>query len=137
LRSESLEPAASGDTAPLEAEQAHSEQMADERSLETPTIAPAHGWVKPLAVWTPRGLDRRFASATQNRRLPLEPARSASPSPCTQIKPPERRGGVLVTAELMGDPKPNYVRTELRLDEDRSAPVGRDDSANSAGREAR
>ncbi len=41
--------------------------------------------------------------------------------------PPERRNVVLVTAELMGDPKPNYVRAELRQDEGRSAPVGQDD----------
>jgi hypothetical protein len=42
-------------------------------------------------------------------------------------KLPEKRGVFLVTAELMGDPKPDYVRAELRQDEGRSAPVGQDD----------
>ena len=39
-------------------------------------------------------------------------------------KPPEKRGVVLVTAGLMGDPKLNYVRAELRQDEGGSARQG-------------
>lgn len=105
-----------------------SEQTADRGRTETPTIAPARSWVKPLRVWAPgAGLDRRFASATRNRRLRLGPAQSASPSPCAQVKLPEKRGVVLVTAELMGDPKPEYLRAELRQDEGRSASVAPDD----------
>ncbi len=112
---------------PPEAEQAYSEQTADESSLETPTTAPARGWVKPLAVWAPEGRDRRFANATRNRRLPLGSARPASPSPCAPDKRPEKSGVVLVTAELMGDPTPNYVRSELRQDEGQQHPVGQGD----------
>ena len=38
-------------------------------------------------------------------------------------KRPEKRGAVLVTAQLMGDPKPSYARAEMRQDEGRSAPA--------------
>ena len=108
-------------------EQEDSEQTADEWSIETPTIAPARSWVKPLAVWVPEGRDRRFASATRNRRLPLGPAQPTSPSLFAPDKRPEKSGVILVTAELMGDPTRNYLRTEFRQDEGRSVEVGQDD----------
>ena len=112
----------------IEAEHADSEQTADQSSIESPNNCGPSAQLGEAVGGLGGGGSRcrRFASATRNRRLML-PARPVSPSRCAPIS--GRRGVdvVLVTAELMGDPKPGYVRAELRHDEGRSAPVGQDD----------
>jgi hypothetical protein len=107
----------------IEAEQADSEQTADEWSIETPTIAPARSWVKSLAVWG-RGGSR---SAVRLRNAKSALAAGAGATGLALAMRPDEPGVVWVTAKLMGDPKPNYVRAELRQDEGHSAPVGQDD----------
>jgi hypothetical protein len=111
------------DIQPLEAEEADSEQTADELSIETPTIA--RRWVKSLGVWAPGG----SRSAVRNTKSARAAGAGATGIALAMRlnEPPEKRGVVWVTAELMGDPKPNYVRAELRQDEGHSAPVGQDD----------
>jgi hypothetical protein len=108
-------------------EQADSEQTADEWSIEIPTFAPARSWVKPLAVWAP-GWPRSVVRQRNAKSVLAAGAGATGIALAMRLdEPPEKRGVVLVTAELMGDPKPNYVRAELRQDEGRSAPVGQDD----------
>ena len=101
----------------IEAEQADSEQTADESSIEAPTTAPAHSWVKPLAVSAPGG--SLSAVRERNTELALAAADCATGVAIAVRldRRPEKRGVVLVTAELMGDPNPDHVRTELREDE--------------------
>jgi hypothetical protein len=106
----------------LEAEQADSEQTADEWSIETSTIAPARSWVKSLAVWAP-GVSR---SALRQRHAKSARAAGAGATGIAAAmrpgEPPEKRGVAWVTAKLMGDPTPDYVRAELRQDEGRGVP---------------
>jgi hypothetical protein len=112
-----------------EIEAENSEQTTNESSIETPTTAaPARSWVKPLGVWAP-GAGARSAVRQRNAK-----SARAAVARATGValalrpdKPPEKRGVVLVTAGLMGDPKPNYVRVELRQDEGGTARVGQDD----------
>jgi hypothetical protein len=109
----------------IEAEPAD-EQTADEWSIETPTIPPARTWVKSLAVWAPGG--SRSAVRLRNARSALAAGAGATGVLAMRPdEPPKKRGVVWVTAELMGDPHPNYVRAEWRQDEGHSAAVGQDD----------
>ena len=99
----------------IEAKHADSEQTADQSSIETRTTAPARSWVKPLAVWAPR--ESRSAVRQRNPKSALDAAGATSVALAMRSdKRPEKRGAVLVTAELMGDPKPSYARAELRQD---------------------
>jgi hypothetical protein len=67
-----------------------------------------------------------FGGATSKGAKAL-PMNFQSPSAPLVGEVPQKRDLVLVTAALMGDPKPDYVRAELRQDEGGSAPVGPDD----------
>jgi hypothetical protein len=83
--------------------------------------------VKSLAIWTPVGsrstVRQRNAKSERNIRADATGAAVA-------MRPDEaleKCGLVLVTAELMGDPKPDHVRAELRQDEGGSASAGQDE----------
>ncbi len=120
----------------IEAEQADSEQTANESSIETPTTAPARRWVKPLAVWAPGG--SRSAVRQCNAKSELA-AGAGAPGVAFAMrtdKPPVKSGVVLVTAELMGDPTPNHVRAELRQDEGPQRPGWAGRLSEDAGRAA-
>ena len=109
-------------------EQTDSEQTANELSIESPTTAaPARSWVKPLTVWSPGGSRSAVRQRSAKSALAAGAGATGFALAMRPDKPPEKRGVVLVTVGLMGDPKPNYVRAELRQDEGRSAPVGQDD----------
>jgi hypothetical protein len=110
----------------IEAEQADSEQKADEWSIETPTTAPARNWVRSLAVWAPGASRSTLRQRNAKSALAAE-AGAAGIALMRPDEPPGKRGGVWVTAGLMGDPKPDYVRAELREDEGHSVPLGQDD----------
>jgi hypothetical protein len=105
-----------------EDEQADSEQTADESSIEAPTTAPVHSWVKPLAVWAPGGSRSAVRQCNAGSALAAEGGATGVAIAMRPDKRPEKRGVVLVTAELMGDPNPDHVRTELRQDERQQRP---------------
>ena len=69
----------------IDAEQADSEQTADESSIGAPTTAPAHLWAKPLAVLAPGGSRSAARQRNTDRRLPGGAARLASRSPYAPI----------------------------------------------------
>jgi hypothetical protein len=80
-----------------------------------------------LAIWTPVGsrstVRQRNAKSERNTRAGATGAAVAT----RPDDPLKKRGVVLVTAALMGDPKPDHVRAELRQDEGGSAPAGQDE----------
>jgi hypothetical protein len=105
------------DDTQIEAEQADSEQTADESSIEAPTTAPAHSWVKPLAVSAQGGSLSAVRERNTESALAAADCATGVAIAVRLDRRPEKRGVVLVTAELMGDPNPDHVRTELREDE--------------------
>jgi hypothetical protein len=128
------------DTQQTEAEQAASEHTADESGIEAPTPAPAHSWVKPLAVWAPGG--SRSAVRERNAGSPFAAAGRATGAAIVihAEKRPEKRGVVLVTAMLMGDPNSDHMRTELRDDvpeQRRGPPAGQAQAKRSISSAAR
>ncbi len=110
------------DTQQTEAEPADSEHTADELSIEALTTVPAHSWVKPLAVWVPGGSRSPFRQRNAELALAAGGGATGVAIAMRPDKRPEKRGVVLVTAELMGDPNPDHVRTELREDEPQMRP---------------
>ena len=101
----------------IEAEQGDSEQTAEESSIEAPTTAPAHSWVKPLAVSAPGGSLSAVREPNTESALAAADRATGVAIAVRLDRRPEKRGVVLVTAVLMGDPNPGHVRTELREDE--------------------